>query len=111
SLRSAPIVVVPAAQALLADAAVTPSRPLMLAEPPGLGLLTAAHLEPFQCTIRVLLAPPMSSAWPAAQALFAELAPIAVRALSPVRGSGLVICDHFVPFQCRMSVWVLVPLE
>jgi hypothetical protein len=42
--RTPPVVMAPAAQALLAEVAATPSRPLSAA---GLGLVTCCQLVPF----------------------------------------------------------------
>jgi hypothetical protein len=62
-----PAIVVPTAQALLADVAATPER---LADVPGLGLATCFQAVPFQRSMSVL---PLLVA-PTAQALVADVA-------------------------------------
>ena len=90
----------PTAQALPAEVAATPDRRLLL--PPGLGLATFAHLEPFQRRMRVVSSVLVAEK-PTAQALLVEVAVTPLRrVLFPACAGGLGTCIHVVPFQCRM---------
>src|SRR5215469_15663983 len=79
---SVPVPVKPTDQALLAEVAATPSRPLSAV---GLGLGTCFQLVPFQRRITVLVPSLLA---PTAQALLVEVA-LALRSWSLPSGVGL----------------------
>jgi hypothetical protein len=81
-----PVVMAPAAQALLAEITARPLRSLSVLGAPGLGLRTTDHCEPFQCSVRVWSAPPLMSK-PAAQASHGEITVTPVKVLSAVLGA------------------------
>ena len=83
--------VMPTAQALLAEVAVTPER---LAGP-GLGLGTCVQVVPFHRSISVLV-PVLEK--PTAQALLADVAATPA-STAPPAGLGLGTCFHAVPFH------------
>src|SRR5215471_9654486 len=90
--RSPLSTMVPTAQALVAERAVTPSRLPMLRAGAG----TRVHAVPFQCSIRAPVLPPT------AQALASEVAATPLRAAAAGR-AGPGTCRQAVPFQCSIS--------
>src|SRR6266702_4238344 len=73
---------------------------------PILGELTTFQFLPFQCSVSVLWL--LFACWtsPTAQALVAESATGAARALILDPGLGLGVTAHWDPFQCRIKVVV-----
>src|SRR5580704_4405765 len=109
-----PLEMLPIAQAVPAEVVVTPRR---TAPCPGLGLGTRVQVVPFQCRISVLVLVSQPTL-PTAQALSAPAAATSAMedaAVTPTRvwhvpRSGLGVRVQVVPFQCRISVLLLLPL-
>src|SRR5438132_14254314 len=93
----------PTAQISLAETTATLERLLSL--DPIFGLETTFQLEPFQCSISVLMwLVVLGVEFPTAQTSLAETAATPVRTLSNP-GFGLETTFHVEPFQCSMIVW------
>ena len=70
-----------------------------------LGLATIDHRVPFQCSTKILMAPEDRLYWPTATQVVAVVHDTPERkelTLGP--GLGLVMIDHFAPFQCSTKV-------
>ena len=91
----------PTAQALVDELASTPWSQVYAV--PGLGLVWTAQWELSLRSMRVLLSPTVSPAWPTAQPLDAEVITRAasVSLMLPTKGSFLTL--HCWPFQCSSS--------
>ena len=94
----------PTATQLVEDSQATPFRPLGSVLTPA----TIDHVVPFQRSMSVLIADDDAEEIPTAKQLVvvghdtsASELPIAPEAL------GLATIDHFAPFQCSMSVFVI----
>ena len=100
----------PTAQASVAESALTPYS--VVDAPLTVGLCTRDHFLPFQCrTIVVDISVDASGVSdPAAQTSVAETAVTPKRRLDTVLGSGLATLDHFLPFQCMISVLKTLPV-
>jgi hypothetical protein len=97
---------VPAAQASVAEAALTAAKPL---DTPARGLVTVDQDRPFQRTMSVTVpVPPSEASTPTAQAPEAEMAATPVSSL-PAGRSGVLAFDQDVPFQPRMRAGTFVP--
>src|SRR5215469_994 len=96
----------PTAQTSVADVEVTQDKLLTTA---GLGLFTRFQAVPFQCTIRLRVAPLPLPKLPTAQTSLADTTRTASSVLKALPGLGLIIWLHWVPSQCRIMVFVPAP--
>src|SRR5215469_10162633 len=96
----------PTAQTSVADVEVTQDKLLTTA---GLGLFTRFQAVPFQCTIRLRVAPLPLPKLPTAQTSLADTTRTASSVLKALPGLGLIIWLHWVPSQCRIMVFVTAP--
>src|SRR5215472_7868329 len=94
----------PTAHTSVAETAAAAAR--LLNPVLALGLATALQLVPFQCSIRVCVAPlALGRKSPTAQTSPAETAVTPFSSLFCVLALGLGTTLQLVPFQCSMRVW------
>src|SRR5215475_11547209 len=109
--KTPPLTKLPTAQALAGAVAATPTSSLPTGL--GLGLGTRTHLVPFQCRISVRSVVPAAERLPTAHALVVEVAltPRNTLGFPAPPGLGLATRAHDLPFQCKITVRALLPLE
>src|SRR6266568_2004022 len=95
----------PTAQMSEAETMATPLRRLF---PVRFGLATTLHCVPFHCSISVWEVEVLSRKSPTAQTSVAETTVTPLRTLSRVPPFGLETTLHVWPFQCSVSVLVLL---